>query len=58
MVFWPGDTETAFPLREKHYEFTFDGVWEDDGQERHVQWVKWLNIKKRAAESIKIEYNW
>ncbi len=35
-----GPTETAFPLREEHYEFTFDAAWEDDGGERHVQWAR------------------
>ncbi len=35
-----GVTETAFPLREEHFEFTYDAGWEDDGQERHVQWTR------------------
>lgn len=35
-----GPTETAFPLREEHHEFTLDAAWEDDGRERHVQWVR------------------
>ncbi len=35
-----GPAETAFPLREEHYEFTFDAAWEDNGGERHVQWAR------------------
>ncbi len=35
-----GSTETAFPLREPHYEFTFDAAWDDGAQERHVQWAR------------------
>jgi len=34
-----GEGETAFPLREEHHEFFIQAGWEDDGQERHVQWV-------------------
>jgi FAD/FMN-containing dehydrogenase len=33
-------TETAFSLREEHFGFLFQVGWEDDGQERHVQWAR------------------
>jgi FAD/FMN-containing dehydrogenase len=35
-----GEGETAFPLREEHHEFFIQASWEDDGQERHVQWAR------------------
>ena len=35
-----GEGETAFAFREEHYEFFIQAGWEDDGQERHVQWVR------------------
>ncbi len=35
-----GPTETAFPLREEHHQFTLDASWQDDGRERHVQWAR------------------
>ncbi len=35
-----GATETAFPLREEHHEFSLDASWDDDGRERHVQWAR------------------
>ena len=35
-----GASETAFAVREEHYEFFFMAAWEDDGQERHKQWMR------------------
>jgi hypothetical protein len=35
-----GASETAFSIREDHYEFFLQAGWEDDGQERHVQWAR------------------
>ena len=35
-----GASETAFSFREEHYEFYIMAAWEDDGQDRHVQWVR------------------
>jgi hypothetical protein len=33
-------SDTAFAVREEHYEFFHLASWEDDGQERHVQWAR------------------
>lgn len=35
-----GASETAFSFREEHYEFFLMASWDDDGQERHVQWTR------------------
>jgi FAD/FMN-containing dehydrogenase len=35
-----GASDTAFAVREEHYEFFHLASWEDDGQERHVQWAR------------------
>lgn len=33
-----GASDTAFSFREEHYEVLYLASWEDDGQERHMQW--------------------
>jgi FAD/FMN-containing dehydrogenase len=35
-----GESDTAFSFREEHYEIFYLASWEDDGQERHVQWAR------------------
>src|SRR5512141_3243752 len=35
-----GASDTAFAVREEHYEFIFMAAWQDDSQERHKQWMR------------------
>jgi FAD/FMN-containing dehydrogenase len=35
-----GVSETAFPMRDPHYEFMYQAAWQGDGAERHVQWAR------------------
>jgi hypothetical protein len=53
-----GPTETAFPLREEHHEFTLDAAWEDDGQERHVQWARQSHqvLQRFASERAYVNF--
>lgn len=47
-----GASETAFALREEHYEFFLQAGWEDDGQDRHVQWARqsYQTIERFASQ--------
>jgi hypothetical protein len=47
-----GEGETAFAFREEHYEFFLQAGWEDDGQDRHVQWVRqsYQTIERFASQ--------
>ncbi len=53
-----GATETAFPLREEHHEFTLDAAWEDDGRERHVQWARQSHqiLQRFASERAYVNF--
>jgi FAD/FMN-containing dehydrogenase len=53
-----GSTETAFPLREEHHEFTLDASWEDDGRERHVQWARQSHqiLQRYASERAYVNF--
>lgn len=47
-----GEGETAFAFREEHYELFFQAGWEDDGQDRHVQWARqsYQTIERFASQ--------
>jgi FAD binding domain-containing protein/berberine-like enzyme len=51
-----GATETAFPLREEHYEFMFQAAWEDDGEERHVQWARQTSLQRFTTERTYVNF--
>ena len=53
-----GPTETAFPVREEHHEFTLDASWEDDGRERHVQWARQSHqiLQRFASERAYVNF--
>jgi FAD/FMN-containing dehydrogenase len=53
-----GPTETAFPLREEHHEFTLDASWDDDGRERHVQWARQSHqiLQRFASERAYVNF--
>jgi hypothetical protein len=51
-------TETAFSFREEHYEFFFMAAWEDDGQERHMQWMRrsYQTLERFASERAYVNF--
>lgn len=53
-----GATETAYPLREEHFDFAFHAAWEDDGKERHVQWVRqsYQTLERFAGERAYVNF--
>ncbi len=53
-----GPTETAFPLRAEHHEFSLDAGWEDDGRERHVQWARQSHqiLQRFASERAYVNF--
>ena len=51
-----GATETAFPLREEHYEFMFQAAWEGDGEERHVQWARQTSLQRFTTERTYVNF--
>jgi FAD/FMN-containing dehydrogenase len=50
-----GPTETAFPLREEHHEFTLDAAWEDDGGAAPVRAAYGPNYERLVA--LKTKYD-
>jgi hypothetical protein len=53
-----GEGETAIAFREEHYEFLLTAGWEDDGQERHVQWARQSHqtIERFASQRTYINF--
>jgi hypothetical protein len=53
-----GESETAFSLREEHHEFFHLAGWDDDGQERHVQWVRqsYQTLQRFASQRAYVNF--
>lgn len=51
-------SDTAFSFREEHYEVLYGASWEDDGQERHVQWARqsYQTIERFASQRAYINF--
>jgi FAD/FMN-containing dehydrogenase len=51
-------SETAFAVREEHYEFFFMAAWEDDGQERHKQWMRqsYQTLERFASQRAYVNF--
>ena len=53
-----GESDTAFSFREEHYEIFYLASWEDDGQERHVQWARqsYQTLERFASQRTYINF--
>lgn len=53
-----GASDTAFSFREEHYEVLYNASWEDDGQERHVQWVRqsYQTLERFASQRAYVNF--
>jgi hypothetical protein len=53
-----GVSDTAFSYRENHYEIINLAAWEDDGEERHVQWMRrsWQALQRFAGTRLYVNF--
>ncbi len=53
-----GVGETAFAYRENHYEIIHLAAWEDDAEDKHVQWMRrsWQALRPFAGQRVYVNF--